>query len=496
MSFDIEFKKKCLELMASPKVKCEDDGTAGVVVESGMDWESSEEMAVIVAPKAGKQLDPKFTSHQFKQQNIITISRRIAQKDFEAKLQSICSCPNLRVLCMSGFGDLQNKEQTALNFLTEKLPSSCPKIRHFILDDGLLDLAIAYQETFPDNISVIEVRHVRPETEEAIIHLVTSGRSVQSVHLDHSSVHMIQEIVPVVRSLSLCWITDGEFKSLIKSCPSSDITELRLETVDLTMNSQRIEQLASVLPQLQLLKLSAQLENIGSLKAFRNLRHVIFDGECDSKPGISPFFEIDISHALQVSRQQDDGNEGPAEEDNRVDVQQSLTSQAGLDEFMINCGSNLVSFNITIRDRFKRDLFQHLKKSCPRLQELTILSTTEQFFDTKSLSVPSLRRLRFQFINMNDAKLVELLDYCRNLQFISIDKPQKITCASIKILALYSEDVFCENDERLIGNEKFTAIILTEGKEDMTRDLRTHCAQITYRQNAVVEVSNRLRYKY
>lgn len=496
MCFSIEFKKECAALLtSSDSLSCEEDDS----IECGeaapkMDCDLAEELAVITAPRVGMPSDFRCSSHKFRPENIVTIPRRFNPKDFESKMNLIRSCPNLRVLCMVGID--QRLQKLAVDNLT--LSHFCPKIEHFILDGGLLDLAIAYQEDRPDMIRVLEVKNDK-ETEEEVIHLITKSSNIRSVFLTHSTVEIIEQIVPQVTSLSLSWITDNEFQSLIRCSRDSHITDLMLETVDLTMDAEMIGQLAEALPQLQFVKLSGPLEHIHGLHMFRNLRHVVFDAECQSKQTIDPNFPIDMSRALELSRQKDNGHDVVVKEEDDDDEenlsQHNTSCQIGLNKFFESCGENLISFSITIRERFKKDFFYQLKRECPLLQELTVLSVFEQFFDPKALSLPSLLRLSLQFIRISDTKLIEVLDICRNLTFISIEKPQKISSACIRVLRYYGEEIFAKR-QSLSSRDKFTAIIQTEGRVQIEKRIRNNLLDISFKQKAVAEISNRLRYKY
>ena len=472
-----------------------DERGVGNGAEAAKNWQEVDELAVIVSPHPGQPVDLRCASHTFRPESIVTIPRRFNLKDFESKMKLIQSCTNMRIFCM--FGLDHRLEKLARDSLTLSLAESCPKIEHFILDDALLDIAIAYQEVLPNNIQVVEIKN-GTETEDEVVHLITSSSEVRSVYLKHCSVNMIEKIVPRVKSLSLCWITDHEFKSLVKCGSKSQISELMLETVHLTMDAVRIGQLAAALPHVHFLKLSGPLEHIHCLRLFKCLRHVVFDAECQSSQPIDPNFPIDMSRALEMSRQQDEGSEllqVKQEEDEEDVSQQILSSQIGLNNFFSSCGPTLTSFSITIREKFKKDFFHHLRKSCPVLKELTILSTIDQYFEPKSLSLPSLQRLSLQFINMNDAKLIEVLDCCRNLIYISIDKPRKITRSCINVLRFYGLEVFSKR-QVTPGAEKFTAIILTEGREEISKHLIDEATDITFKQKAVAEISSRLRYKY
>lgn len=492
----IEFKRDCSALLTSfdlnsseaiDENECRETSTA-------MDCNTTEEMAIITSPRTGMPVELRCASHKFRPENIITVPHRLNVKDFEAKLNLIRSCPNLRVLCLVGLH--QRLQTLAVENLT--LSECCPKLEHFILDGALVDLAIAYQENKPGMIRVVEIKNEK-QTEAEVIHLLTmDGSDIRSVYLTHSSVDIIQMVAPRVTCLSLCWITDNEFQSLIKCSKNSQISDLMLETVDLTMDAAMIAQLAEALPNLQSLKLSGPLEHIHGLQCFPNLRHVVFDAECQSKQTIDPNFPIDMSRALELSRQQDNGLDVviKEEEDDEENLSQhNTTCQISLNKFLDSCGRCLMSFSITIRERFKKDFFHQLWRSCPVLQELTVLSIFEQFFDPKSLSLPSLHRLSLQFVQISDAKLIEVLDICRNLNFISIDKPRKISSACISVLRYYGEEIFSKR-QLLTDQDKFTAIIQTEGRDEVDKRILSSRLDITFKQKAVAEISSRLRYKY
>lgn len=458
------------------------------------DWSSVRELAIVMEPKPGVE-PARCSSYVFKPENILTISRRPRTLLVDDILNKVTSCKELRVFAIFGLRELPHIQKKVTDYLGKHLPESCPLVEHFILDDDTLDIAFHYQSTHEANIHVLEVKNSQSTIEE-IMELIDLTTNLQSIFLNNTSDEMIKKIAQRVTTFSASWISEREFGTLIQQAPASKITDLSLDTADLEMNTSRMKQISEALPMLQKIKLAAPLEFIVCLKFFSHLNTVSYDAESSLKSSeIDPDFPIDMSGALEMTKEENGSLVDIKEEDENPS--ERISCESGLSDFFVSCGHNLTSFSLTLKDRFKKNLFAHLKKNCPSLEELNIFSHVEQFFDTKSLAVPSLKRLYVHRIHLDDMKLIELLDVCRKLIFLKVEKASaydrraKTTQAVVDILKHYADTVFDKN-----CGHRFTAYISTESKEEVSISVKQDHFDISFKQNAVLEVSNRLRYSY
>ena len=551
-----DFRKQCVTILQDvpPDAKSMVSSSPDKRVQKE-NWDSITELALVVSPHPS---NPKrFKSHSFNPEDIISLSNRISKKDLEDNINKILKCPNLRVLCIHGVGTMFEEEPVRL--LADKLPVSCPLIQHFILDDSDIMLAKTYTKTVKmSHVKVLEVKNA-DESEGDLIQIINNSPKLCNVILENSPQGLLDIVVPKVTALTVSWITQTQFKHLTEVASRSSILELHLNTVDLKIDSEAIACIAKSLPNLQTIEIASGLQNIVHLSQFESLMDVIWDADVIMDTEIDPFLPNSLkialdkmddntvtfpdspmdSSSIEEENDQDKKNESDTKEESQSEelspqvinyysqketreIEQKNKNQVAFNHFLQECGPRLRKFSLTLRNRYKKDFFINIKKSCPNLQELKIVTTLEeQFFDSKHLCCPSLKSLSLSGIVMTDVKLLDLLDHCIELEYLQIDMAKRLTTLSVFLteqfvnsfwkkenagndLSHSSESKTIEGDSSLKSNgnktgKRFMAKISTDGPVGST-EVRVkrvfESCLIDFLQRQPPVVTNKIRQHY
>ena len=280
-----DFKKSCVDMVQTflPLTQQEIVGSAMDVshldiisfeseaANEGFNFDDVSELCVILKKHATKT----FRTYSFKRKSIIEIENNITCDDLSKKLELVSRCKNLSVLAISGLGFFHEQLiETALH----QLPSDCPKIEHFIVDDNI-SIINSYVEDVEDNlIKVLEV-HNRAEDEPDMLNVITNCPNLNTIYLDDVTPRLLQAITFRVSNFSMTWASETNLNHFITLAATSNITHFMLDCTHSTLTKTHVKNLANALPELQSISLDWDLDQIHCLKYFNrgHLRSITWD---------------------------------------------------------------------------------------------------------------------------------------------------------------------------------------------------------------------------